>query len=94
MVVVRRNPGGAKARIVTDGCRALLLHGRVGRMGQGGGECGSGAGHIPRRPSGRHLSRGNGSEQEKKIIKRIIRRNAPGVAGGSDPLAVRLSSGR
>ena len=56
----------AKARIVTDGCRALLLHGRVGRMGQGGGECGSGAGHIPRRPSGRHLSRGSGSEQEKR----------------------------
>ena len=25
----------------------VLLHGRVGRMGQGGGECGSGAGHSP-----------------------------------------------
>ena len=44
---MRRNPEGAKARIVTDGCRALPLHGRVGRMGQGGGECGSGAGQIP-----------------------------------------------
>ena len=38
MVVVRWYPGGARARIVPDGCRALLLHGRVGRMGQGGGD--------------------------------------------------------
>ena len=44
----------------------LLLHGPIGRMGQGGDERGSGAGHIPRRPSGRHLSRGNGSEAGRR----------------------------
>ena len=63
---MRFNPASAKARIVTDGCRALVLRCRVGRTGNGGYECGSGAGRIPRHPSGRHVSQGDGSEQEKR----------------------------
>jgi hypothetical protein len=35
-------------------------------MGRGGGERGFGAGRIPRLPPVRHLSRGNGSGQEKR----------------------------
>ena len=33
----------------TDAACSSLLRGRVGRMSEGGGECGFGAGYIPRR---------------------------------------------
>jgi len=47
-----------------------MLHGLVGRMGHGGGECGPEAGHIPRLRSGRHLLRGKGRIMREEFIKR------------------------
>ena len=69
---MRWNPGGAQARIVTDGCRACCCAAgsvawpRWGRVG-------SGAGNL------------RGVRSGPSAWTTPIRRNAPGVARGSDP---------
>jgi hypothetical protein len=76
---------------------------RPGRShGEGAGACGPGAGHIPRLPSGRHLSRGNGLEpekrdhQEKTRIGDLPRRagQAPGKKGSGYPVPRASCGGR
>ena len=81
---------GANARLVTDGCRALLMHGRVSRMSEGGDECGFRGQPHPTVQSACSAEFG----RALPAWLTPIRRNAPGVACGSDPLVVGLSWGR